>query len=51
VAMPGVAKPIENYPADIVERMIDNDFSWAAVNRDRILQEWTRRYDGKTEVR
>lgn len=51
VAMPGVAKPIENYPADIVERMIDNDFSFAAVNRDRILQEWLRRYDGKTEAR
>ncbi|MFN3881668.1 MAG: putative 2-aminoethylphosphonate ABC transporter substrate-binding protein [Nitrincola lacisaponensis] len=51
VAMPGVAKPIENYPADIVERMIDNDFSFAAVNRDRILQEWQRRYDGKTEAR
>lgn len=51
VAMPGVAKPIENYPADIVERMIDNDFSFAAVNRDRILQEWQRRFDGKTEAR
>ncbi len=51
VAMPGVAKPIENYPVDIVERMIDNDFSFAAVNRDRILQEWQRRYDGKTEAR
>lgn len=51
VAMPGVAKPIENYPTDIVERMIDNDFSFAAVNRDRILQEWQRRYDGKTEAR
>ncbi|TVQ69497.1 MAG: putative 2-aminoethylphosphonate ABC transporter substrate-binding protein [Oceanospirillales bacterium] len=51
VAMPGVAKPIENYPLDIVERMIDNDFSFAAVNRDRILQEWQRRYDGKTEAR
>lgn len=51
VAMPGVAQPIENYPEDIVERMIDNDFSFAAVNRDRILQEWQRRYDGKTEAR
>jgi iron(III) transport system substrate-binding protein len=51
VAMPGVAQPIENYPADIVERMIDNDFSFSAVNRDRILQEWQRRYDGKTEAR
>ncbi|MCH8498896.1 MAG: putative 2-aminoethylphosphonate ABC transporter substrate-binding protein [Marinobacter sp.] len=51
VAMPGVAKPLPNYPEDIVERMIDNDFGWAAVNRDRILQEWQRRYDGKTERR
>ena len=51
VAMPGVAQPIENYPEDIVERMIDNDFNFAAVNRDRILQEWQRRYDGKTEAR
>lgn len=51
VAMPGVAQPIENYPADIVDRMIDNDFSFSAVNRDRILQEWQRRYDGKSEAR
>lgn len=51
VAMPGVAKPLPNYPEDIVDRMIDNDFGWAAVNRDRILQEWQRRYDGKTERR
>ncbi|EXJ09776.1 putative 2-aminoethylphosphonate ABC transporter substrate-binding protein [Nitrincola nitratireducens] len=49
VAMPGVAKPIENYPADIVERMIDNDFAFSAVNRDRILQEWQRRYDAKSD--
>lgn len=51
VAMPGVAKPLPNYPTDIVDRMIDNDFGWTAVNRDRILQEWQRRYDGKTERR
>ncbi|WP_417578714.1 putative 2-aminoethylphosphonate ABC transporter substrate-binding protein [Nitrincola sp.] len=51
VAMPGVAQPIENYPADIVDRMINNDFSFSAVNRDRILQEWQRRYDGKSEAR
>ena len=49
VAYPGVAQPIENYPADIVERMIDADFQWAAVNRSRVLEEWQSRYDGKTE--
>lgn len=51
VAMPGVAQPLPNYPTDIIDRMIDNDFSWAALNRDRILREWQRRYDGKTERR
>lgn len=51
VAYPGVAQPIENYPEDIVERMIDADFQWAAVNRERILDEWQRRYDGKSESR
>jgi iron(III) transport system substrate-binding protein len=49
VAYPGVAQPIENYPADITERMIDADFQWAAVNRERVLAEWQRRYDSKTE--
>jgi len=49
VAMPGIAKPVKNYPADIADRMIDNDFEWAAVNRERILNEWQRRYDGKSE--
>jgi iron(III) transport system substrate-binding protein len=27
------------------------DFAWAANNRERILAEWTKRYDGKTERR
>lgn len=49
VAMPGIAKPVKNYPADIADLMIDNDFEWAAVNRERILNEWQRRYDGKSE--
>ncbi len=29
--------------------MIKNDFEWAAKNRQRILKEWTRRYDGKSD--
>ncbi|MCL6416941.1 putative 2-aminoethylphosphonate ABC transporter substrate-binding protein [Aestuariirhabdus sp. Z084] len=49
VAMPGVAKPIKNYPEDIADRMIDNDFEWSAVNRSRILKEWQQRYDSKSE--
>jgi iron(III) transport system substrate-binding protein len=27
------------------------DFGWAAENRERILDEWKKRYDGKTEKR
>jgi len=47
--MPGVAKPVPNYPEGIAEKMIKNDFEWAAKNRETILSEWTKRYDGKSE--
>jgi iron(III) transport system substrate-binding protein len=49
VAMPGIAKPVENFPADIEQKMIKNDFGWAASNRIRILKEWGDRYDSKSE--
>ncbi|GAB7024438.1 putative 2-aminoethylphosphonate ABC transporter substrate-binding protein [Salidesulfovibrio brasiliensis] len=39
----------EGYPADPEAQMIKNDFEWAAKNRQRILKEWTRRYDGKSD--
>ena len=49
VAMPGIAKPVKNFPAGISGKMIDNDFQWAASNRIRVLDEWRKRYDGKSE--
>ncbi|MCB2102811.1 MAG: putative 2-aminoethylphosphonate ABC transporter substrate-binding protein [Rhodobacterales bacterium] len=49
VAYPGVAKPVKFFPAGITEAMIKNDFEWAAVNRKRILTEWQKRYDSKSE--
>ena len=49
VAFPGVAKPVKNFPAGITEAMIDNNFEWAATNRGRILAEWKKRYDAKSE--
>ncbi len=49
VAMPGVAKPVKYFPPKIVEKMIKNDFAWAAANRMRILKEWQRRYGAKSE--
>ncbi|MDK2956496.1 MAG: iron(III) transport system substrate-binding protein [Desulfovibrionales bacterium] len=39
----------EGYPKDPQAQMIKNDFQWAAKNRMRILKEWTRRYDGKSD--
>ena len=47
--MPGKAQPVPNFPADIEKKMIKNDFEWAAKNRERVLAEWTKRYDGKSE--
>ncbi|MCU9849045.1 putative 2-aminoethylphosphonate ABC transporter substrate-binding protein [Defluviimonas sp. WL0024] len=49
VAIPGIAKPVEFFPEGITEAMIDNDFEWAANNRSAILEEWTKRYDTKSE--
>jgi iron(III) transport system substrate-binding protein len=51
VAYPGVAKPVKYFPAGILEAMIDNDFEFAAVNRKRILAQWQKRYDGKSEAK
>lgn len=49
VAIPGVAGQLEHVPANIESMLIKNDFNWAAANRDRILAEWTKRYDSKSE--
>ncbi len=49
VAMPGIAKPVPNYPEGIAQLMIKNNFEWAATHREAILAEWAKRYDGKSE--
>jgi iron(III) transport system substrate-binding protein len=51
VALPGIAGRLEHVPGDVEAMLIKNDFAWAAQNRDRILAEWSRRYDGKSEPR
>jgi iron(III) transport system substrate-binding protein len=48
VAIPGIAKPLDFIPADYEKRLIKNDFAWEAKNRDKILAEWTKRYDSKS---
>jgi len=49
VAMPGLAKEIPYVPKDIGDRIMKQDFSWSAENRERILAEWEKRYGSKAE--
>jgi iron(III) transport system substrate-binding protein len=39
----------EGFIADPEAQLAENDLRWAAANRDRILEEWTKRYDAKSE--
>ena len=50
-AQPGVAQPLPNIPKDYEERLVKMDFKKAAEARERILAEWTKRYNGKVEKR
>ena len=49
IAIPQLAKPVENMPPNILQAMIDNKFQWAAENRERILRDWQARYGSKSE--
>ena len=48
-AQPGVAEPLANVPRDYEARLVKMDFKTAADNRERVLAEWTKRYDAKSE--
>ena len=47
VAIPSMNQPLPNVPADYGSKLVKNDFAWAAKNRDKILAEWTKRYESK----
>ena len=49
VAMAGYAKPLPHLPKDMDQRIMKQDFAWAAKNRSRILAEWERRYGQKAD--
>jgi iron(III) transport system substrate-binding protein len=49
VALPGVQAKLEHIKGDVEKMLVKNDFAWSAANRDRVLTEWTKRYDGKSE--
>lgn len=49
LAIPGMAKPVPNFPDNLEAAMIRNDFVWAANARAAILEKWSSRYDSKSE--
>jgi iron(III) transport system substrate-binding protein len=51
LALPGVPAAVQNYPADFEQRLVNVNFREMGAQRDRILAEWTRRFDGKSAPR
>ena len=50
LAQDAQVKPVlPHIPADLESRLIKNDFAFAAKNRDKILAEWNKRYNAKSE--
>ena len=47
VAVPALSQPLPNVPANYASLLAKNDFAWAASNRDKILAEWSKRYESK----
>ena len=41
----------DGYPADVLAQLVENDFATMAGERERILAEWSQRYDTKSEPR
>ena len=50
-AQPGVAAPLANVPKDYEARLVKMDFNAAADSRERVLAEWNKRYNAKSEAR
>ena len=40
----------EGYDSNPLDQLIDNDFSWAAENRESILNQWMENYDSKSDA-
>ena len=47
VAVPTLSQPLPNVPSNYGSLLVKNDFDWAAKNRDKILAEWSKRYESK----
>jgi iron(III) transport system substrate-binding protein len=49
LANEAMEQPNKNIPAGLKDKLIKNDFEWAASNRSEILEEWQKRYNAKSE--
>ena len=49
VAHKDVKTAPKNYPAGMEAKLVKNDFGWMGKERGRILAEWTKRYDAKSD--
>lgn len=49
LANPALEQPIAGLPAGIRDKLIKNDFEWAANERVEILDKWQARYGAKSE--
>ena len=50
-AQPRVAFALANLPKDCVARLVNTGFEWTADKAGRILAEWTKRYNPRSEKR
>ena len=48
-ALPVKVQKQEHVPGNIAEKMIKVDFDWIARDQSRVVAEWRRRYDNKSE--
>jgi iron(III) transport system substrate-binding protein len=51
ISWANISGTLPNIPANYTQMLVKNDFAWAAKNRERILAEWTKRYNGKAAPR
>jgi iron(III) transport system substrate-binding protein len=49
IAMPQYGAKLEGLPSDQIDRMLNQDFVWASKNRERIIQQFEKRYGAKAQ--
>ncbi|SSQ43357.1 ABC transporter periplasmic substrate-binding protein [Acinetobacter baumannii] len=45
VAYKGIENTTMDFPKNLPQMLIKNDFYWAAEQRERILAEWSKRFE------